>query len=698
MVNSLSRANSVAAQNIVLGSPNQVLGGFQMNVTGEPLQVASQVYHFNWNSNAASSNLLTNVSLVDSNGLVVAGPQNGVSNGGTEQTVTFGSTVTFPTGSHVYTLKGQLPTTVSNGQTLIASTTVSSDWGATTGQITGNTISLTGLTSVVSGNTMTVRSGTVALSVSPSPASQTIVSGQSQMNVGNIVFDGTQSGEDVRFNTVKFTYDADALVTKLTNCNIYDGTNQLNSSAVTLSGAYNGSAIEQTFTLSSPLIVSKGTTKTVAIDCDVPGSLSSGNFSWGIAVQPGTSSDTFSGTGVSSSQTIYPSASVNTGQTSNLLTITGSGTLSVALDAVSPAYAIAAAGSTGVTLSSLRFTGTNEPMRLDRVALQMSNTSASSSPGNLVQVTLWDGNTQVGTAIFANSRFATSTLTSTVTIPANGFKTLTVKGDLSGISLSSAGTEGALLQVDYDNGDSTGTRAIGASSGATINRTSSADSAAAGVRVFKSFPVVQKLAAPSLTLVPQNGSELFRFQVTANLAGDVGVQQFTINVATSTGSAANGTTTVGNLKIYAYTDAALSQGVPGFTSGLISNTFTGGIVSNGNSKMVVDQSSQTKLEIPAGSTYYFKVVGDVAQTAGSTNSAGTVTTKLTGDSDYPDLANTILMSTASAIDGDAHNSAFVWSPNATTTSSTSANDWTNGYGVSGLPSNGLDATTLTKSS
>jgi hypothetical protein len=32
---------------------------------------------------------------------------------------------------------------------------------------------------------------------------------------------------------------------------------------------------------------------------------------------------------------------------------------------------------------------------------------------------------------------------------------------------------------------------------------------------------------------------------------------------------------------------------------------------------------------------------------------------------------------------------FVWSPNSTTTASFTTNDWTNGYGVSGLPAGGL---------
>jgi hypothetical protein len=80
--------------------------------------------------------------------------------------------------------------------------------------------------------------------------------------------------------------------------------------------------------------------------------------------------------------------------------------------------------------------------------------------------------------------------------------------------------------------------------------------------------------------------------------------------------------------------------------------------------------------------------------SGATNYS--VTTTLVGDSAYPSAA--LLGSGATAVNGfmasttaiDAtSNNKFIWSPNATGTSGTTANDWTNGYALPGLPSNGI---------
>src|SRR3989338_1247066 len=124
-VTSLSRANEVTAQNVVEASPNQILGGFAMDVKGEPISIQSLIFHFGNTSATADAVDITNVSLVDENGAVVAGPVNGVA---LASKVTFTDTVTFPAGRHVYTLKGQIGTDFANGDTLQASTTPSTDW------------------------------------------------------------------------------------------------------------------------------------------------------------------------------------------------------------------------------------------------------------------------------------------------------------------------------------------------------------------------------------------------------------------------------------------------------------------------------------------------------------------------------------------------------------------------------------------
>jgi len=641
-VSSVSRANEVGAQNVVELSPNQVLGGFAVDIKGEPINVASITFGFDLSA-GESATQLDNITLVDENGAVVAGPVDGTTGGGNDGKVVFTDTVTFPTGRHVYTLKAQLDSNFEDGDTIVATTTPNSTyWTNAKGSITGNTITISN--SSVSANTMTVRAGQVVISIGSSPSAQTIVVGGSGQTVSALNFDATQSGEDIRFNAGKFYYTDGLTGGDVTNCYAYDGANRLNSSAVNPDGTG-----DDTYTFDTPLIVTKGTVKSVTVKCDVPSTITSGTFSFGI-----NSAVDFTGTGLTSSQSITPTSSTGAVQAGNTMTIATAGALTVALDASSPAYRVAAAGTTGVTLGALRFAATNEDMRIERVALQMSNSAASSSPDNLTQVTLWDGATQVGTALFAGTRYATSTLSSSVIIPANGSKTLTIKGDLAAIGVGQAtSTSGILIEVDYDGTDSTGTRAIGVASNSTVNTSSTSDTDVAGVRVHRSVPTIT-YAATSGNL--GNGTQSF---ATITIAADAknDVQMYELTFSLSTTSATVGTPT--------FTGPNGSVGTVALASG------------NTAINVLFDSSTNTSDKlIPAGGSKTFTLGGTVS---GITGSGAVVSVALKADTAYPNLAT--LMGTASGVSSGSN---IVWSPNSTTTpSSTGSTDWTNGYGLGG---------------
>lgn len=687
-VSSVSRATEVPAQNVVKVSPNQPLGGFAVDIKGEAITVASLTFGFNISGSQNATNI-DNITLVDANGVVVAGPVDGTTGVGTDGKVTFTDTVTFPTGRHVFTLRGQLDSNFADAVTIQATTTPSTYWTTVRGSVTGNTITLTN--GEVSGNIMTVKAGAVALSINSSPAARTIVAGVSQMSVGGIRFDASASGEDVRFSSAKFLYNSTLLSTgeDPTNCYAYSGATRLNNTAVNPTA----DNTDYTFTFDTIFTVAKGTNTVVDIRCDIPAN-ADGSFNWGL--ESGSSfAATFTGTGVTSSQTITPTVP-NTGGTDtegNAQTVTGNGALTVTKDSSSPSYMLVAGGSTGVTIGALRFDGTNEDMTLKKVGLQLSNSSASSTPDDITAVTLWDGATQVGTAFFSGSnRYATSTLTGTVTIPANSFKVLTVKADLADIGTGLPGESGVLVQVDYDGGSSVSaggcsTEAQGVSSGQQICSTSASDTAVDGVRVFRSFPTFAAMnTGLSTTLVSGAENTLYRFSITASPsagAADLGISinEININIATSTA-----TTT--DLKLYAYTNSAFSTPVSGFTDGLLTGSISGGLVTGDNEYDL----GTDELIIPAGTTYYFEVRGTVNVTA--TSGTSQVTTRIAGDAAYPSLA--ALLGTAAAIDGDA-NDDFIWSPNSTTTSQSTHVDWTNGFGVSGLSSGGSSVFTIQKS-
>ncbi len=203
-VTTIQKATSVAAQNIAVNVPNQVLGGFQTDIKGEPISVQSLVFTVATGTGLGNG-LLTNVTIVDENGAVVAGPVDAtdgtVSDG--SQTLTFTDTVTFPVGLKTYTIKGKVPTGTGNGMTYVVSSTPSSQWTSVTGQTTGNSLTLTN--GSFSMNTMTVKAAALAVAVSSTPTAQNIVAGGQGVIFANIQFDASQSGEDVRFSSVALT-------------------------------------------------------------------------------------------------------------------------------------------------------------------------------------------------------------------------------------------------------------------------------------------------------------------------------------------------------------------------------------------------------------------------------------------------------------------------------------------------------------
>ena len=445
-----------------------------------------------------------------------------------------------------------------------------------------------------------------------------------------------------------------------------------------------------TFTFDQTLTVTKGTIKTLALKCNLISSATANStYTWGIADVAAN----IAVTGVTSSNSVTEGVTAANGQAMTVGTVT----VVVSKDSSSPSYTIAAAGSTGVTAGVLNFRASNEAVTLQRVGLKLTNPAASSSPNDLVKVSLWDLSgtvpVQVGTATFTGAnRFATSTLTTPVTLPKDLDKDLTIKLDLASIGTSQAGTQGALIAVDADT-NGTNTQGVGQQSGTTVDASGTA--AFDGVRMFKSYPTFAKLSIPSSTLVSGTTMDLYRFTVKANSAGDVGIYKFTVNIATSSTPSGTSSTTVTSLKIMAYTDSGFSTPVSGFSPAGQLNDTTTDLVSSGNTNVLMTASTQgvDYLQIPAGSTYYFRVVGTITMTGSPT--AAIVTTNMQGDAAYPELASLLRGAVAVDDDNGAHDD-FIWSPNATTTSNLTHLDWTNGYFIPGLPSDNMDSASITK--
>ena len=682
------KASTVEAANVAVNLADQVLGGFEMDVKGEEISVSQTIFHFLITNTSGQVADITNISLYDANGNVVAGPADG-SGAAIYGTVTFSDTITYPVGKGIYTLKGKLGTDFANNQTVTASTTPGSDWTTITGLTTGNSITPTP-SSAVTGNAMTVKAAALTVSVSAAPVAQNVVAGISGYTFANYIFDGTQSGEDVKLTNIPLSYNTLNTATDLTNCALWDGSTALNTSGNIINPSTAGSSTTFTFD-DAGFTVPKGTSKSVALKCDISGNAGSGSiYQWGIsgAVHQLAATTYTAATGLTSGQTVVEVFTTSAGQQMTI----ASGSLAVSLDASSPSYTMAA-GGTLATLSVLRFEATNEDIKLSRVALQFTN-GASNTPIDVsgAVVTLWDGVTQIGEAVFATNDYATSTITGTVVIPKDGYKRITVKGDISLIGTGKPGTQGHLIMVDWDGNGDTGTQGIGQSAGSTVTASGS-DTAVSGVRTFRSVPTFAKLSIPD-TIMYSGDRVLYRFSVTADTAGDVGIGKFTARLATSSATAG---TKVDDINMYAYADSGFGTVVSGLgTSGELLATaidadiYWASAATDLNFWAETGAGASTTIQIPAGATRWFEVRGTVT-TAGS---AYSVSTQIQGDSAYQSLATTF-MNTGLNAEVDA-NDDFIWSPNATTTSLTTHVDWTNGYGVSGLSGSNMTASVLSK--
>jgi hypothetical protein len=670
----ITKASAVPAQNIAVNVANQPLGGLQTNFRGEPITVSGLAFTVSTSSVSGSYGVLTNVTLVDQNGAVVAGPVDANAAG---STITFTDTVTFPVGVQVYTLKGKLASTIANGTQFTLSTTPSS-WTNPVGAVTGSSVSLSSFNSAIALNTMTAKGLTMAVTVSPTPAAQTIVPGGTK-TFANIQLDASQSGEDMRLSsmglTLTYAVGGSAIYrsTKndLTSCQLFDasgnalnnGSNIVNASS---ESAATTTAYGPTFTFDNSLTIPKGAVTTLALKCNVSGSAlgesSTGagdgaKYQWGITQ---TQIQALNFTGLTSGQSLTGSSVAGSTATGQAQTV-GAATL-VASNTAVP-YSIVTAGTTNQIVTKITLKATNEAINLTDLGLRLTNT-ASSSEADIASndathygVSIWDVTTYLGSAVFTGST-ATSSLSLPITIQKDEPKTLTIKVDLAPISDSSAvTTSGHLVAVDY-----LGARGTGAESGATVWATGS--SASNGVRVMKSYPIITY----DTTSGSASGGDsvVLSFKVQASpTGGEIMLNKLSFAVSSTTVKA-DRFELLGPTANVSSTTAMVNP----------SATATSTIIGYFDSATNIDDR-----RIPAGETKTYTIwVRNLS--LNGTNSTGSLTLSLKADTAYPSLTAGQFMGPTATSGITGQN--IIWSPQSTTTPvNASTNDWTNGYGLGG---------------
>lgn len=715
----LEKSNTLPAGNVGVDISNTPIGAFGIEAKGEEVNISSFKLTMSLSGGSAGT-LVTGISLVNAAGVTIAGPKDA----GSDKTVTFSDTFTIPVGYNVYTVKAKLSTDFADAVTIAASSTPGTDITAK-GVTTGLSITATPATGVAA-NTMTIRKGSLATSMADSPVAQNVVRGINGFGFSKIQYDASASGEDLRVTSQDMTVvtsgsaDSDALNT----CQLFDGATALNTggNVVGPTGA-TGADVKVTFTLDNNLFIPKGTVKLVDVKCNI-GQDATAAETWSLGF-----TSTGEDTTVVGKETGTTVTEVITRSNGPTMTVRANGTVSAALDASSPSERYGLAGKTGVAGSIFKLTSQYEALKLTKFGFALASSTASTS--DVIKVSFWDGATSVGEAVFSSgNHYATTTLSADFIVPKDGDKLLSSTVDLIakdslGKATAGGGDSGHLVSIDWA-GYLGAAEAIGQSSGSTLTSTSiTGPTAAKGIRVVKTYPTLERVTVPTNTLT--NGDmDLYRFKVTAPSDGDVGLFKFTFRVATGTQA------TTSSFRLFAYTDSGFaSQAYAtnpvnqndvdciGSNSLEVSATEAcnaGGagtagwdyLASSSHVVIYADPQNGTAtvpgreaIQVPAGTSRYFKLVGNIASAA----TGDSFTVALVGDAAFfPPLNDTdvsgIARDTLSQTDrvggGNANISGvlnsnsgsrfFVWSPNTTTTSATSTNDWLGGYLVPGLPS------------
>lgn len=724
----VSSSNTVPSGNIPVSVTDTTLGAFLIDVKGEPIQVSSWTLNFNFTGTGTSSNL-TALKLYDSNGGIVAGPKDPASG-----IVTWTDSWTAPVGQNVYLVKGKLSTTFANNDTVQVAVNPGSLVTAK-GSVTGLAITPTP-TSYITANAQTVKAAALSFSVSATPFAQNVVRGVNGFKFATYIFDASQSGEDIRLTSVQLrdTLSAAAVGNEVNSCVLYDGANALNTgSDVQNPSAPSGTTNDLTFTLTNNLIIPKGTVKQVDLKCNISSAATvNSTHAWG--TNAGTSN--INAVGASTASTVTPTITTSTGST---MTVLGNGSFTVVQDASAPVSSIVLAGKTNVPMNVLKYHASNEAINITQLTLNYSSSTASTS--DFVKATLWDGATQIGTAVWASgAQNATSSFTAPFVVPKDGDRLLTVMADVGSVDVVASSTGGRLLSVNYSGvSSSTG---VGQGSGASLGSSSANDANGNTMQIMKSVPTVAKLAIPTTSL-PQTSGSLYRFSVSADPAGPVALYKVTFLVSSSSVSA-----TTSSFNLYGYSDSGFAsaayQNNPlypravGCSGESVLETYTacntsGTTLGSGFASSSVATSSRVvfffapstnvasnteAIIIPAGTTRYFELKGNITNPGSGTGNSLSIS--LAGDAQRPLQnagnsgqaagVNTGLgpqrfianygqgrLATAAEISMESDRNNFVWSPMSTSTSltgATSTTDWTNGTNVPGLPSTGLSANTF----
>ncbi len=692
---------AVATQTIQENKNGVLIGKFKFVVEGEPINITRLPIKTILNTSTAGANItdITNITLKDPAGMAVVSGQDPTSNGWSANsnsdqvgTATTTDTFTAPIGETVYSVYADLSSDFSANDTI--QTQINPAMVIAKGDTTGDT--LTNSTDItptvdVTGSTMTVKSVDLNVSVSSSPAAQTLVAGASEVEVADIVLDAATSGSDVRVTQFKIPVKTTAPVFPdiVTSFKIYVGGVQVpvdsTSTSYSTAGSTAGGNATTTLTIATGnLTIPALQSKTVVIKANIGTGATSGSFKVGSQVDSITAID-------SEGQTFTPDYTPNDGQS---MTLSGGGILNIS-NATDPRAGMVV-GNTTTVVGQFTAQAKNDTIKLNSFGFTIQapdqGRQGTTIADQLNGLEVWElgGGSALGTALVTGNN-ATVTPSSPISLSINSSKTYVVKANWKLIDhLTSPAVSGGGLKVNMTNVDTTGQAA--GSSTVTLNGNGTAFNTQSS---FLSTPTVT-LDSASNTISGSGVFDLFKFHITPSAGGPVGIAKLSFGITTSTVSVAGG-----GFQLY-QSDSSGSQGnlISGNTD--FKSIFAG----TAGSKSLVAEARMDNSDTNSynttdsgenfyfSGTKYFTLRGTISGHTGSSTDSESVATVLAGDAAY---ASSSLVNYA-AVDGtDTGLDDFIWSDlnfDLNSTTATQNLGWFNGFRVPGLDNNSTTAETI----
>lgn len=445
--------------------------------------------------------------------------------------------------------------------------------GASTGNLFGSTdVRLTDTgeylttnivpNSAITGNSMTVKSSSLAISLAGSPSSGTVVKKQANISTTGLVL--TAGGQsDITVTQIKLTgqgktasgaYIASDLANVVNSCGFWDG-------ATPVGLAQGPDTTLGTMTISNMSYkIAAGSSKTLIVKCtadSIVNSTGTGDlYSVGIAAVGDVTAQDGSANSVTPTLTAGVTG-VASGQSPSVFqTVTNGGTLTIATDNLRASTILVADGSTWQNLAQFKATAQNEDISIDRIAVTSTGDAA-----NFTAVAIAKDGATKGWDILPSGVMKAKDIDlsgAPMTVPKDGSVTFqvwaklattqsssTVSGATSGVSRSgntlAAGVSANQTTGEWDSNynDKFNVRATGAASGQRVYATSTNMTGGAVGNTFvvrRTVPTVTRQNLSTTTLAPGD-LDLYKFQVAADAGGSISVKKMVFTLTTATGTA-----------------------------------------------------------------------------------------------------------------------------------------------------------------